>query len=93
MIVGVMEVELKIGDSCSLKDKRKVVKSLIDRTKNNFNVSIAEVGSNDILNFAILGLSFVSSTSRFVDKTFDKIINFWESNFNIEIVDLRRELL
>lgn len=88
-----MEVKFRIDNSCSLKDKRRVIKSLIDKTRNKFNVSIAEVGDNDILNIATVGMSFVSNNSRFVDKTFGKIINFWELIFNIEIVDLRRELL
>ncbi len=88
-----MEVKFRIDNSCSLKYKRRVIKSLIDKTRNKFNVSIAEVGDNDILNIATVGMSFVSNNSRFVDKTFDKIINFWELIFNIEIVDLRRELL
>ncbi len=88
-----MEVEFKIEDSRSLKDKRRVVKSLINRTRNNFNVSIAEIDNNDMLNLAKIGLSFVSNSSRFVDKTFDKVIAFWENNFNIEIINLRRNLL
>ncbi len=93
MIVGVMEVDLRIDDSFSLKDKRRVLKSLIDKTKRNFNVSIAEVENNDILNLATIGVSLVTNSSRFADETFDKIIKFWEYNFNVEIIDLRRELL
>ncbi len=93
MIVGIMEVEFRIEDSRSLKDKRRVVKSLINRTRNNFNVSISEIDSNDMLNLATIGLSFVSNSSRFADKTFDKVIAFWENNFDIEIINLRRNFL
>ncbi len=88
-----MKVDLKIEDSFSIKDKRRVLKSLIDKTKRSFNVSIAEVENNDILNLATIGVSFVTNSSRFIDETFDKIVRFWEDNFNIEIIDLRRDLL
>ncbi len=93
MIVGLMEIDLRIEDSFSLKDKRRVLKSLIDRTKRNFNVSIAEIDNNDMYNFATIGLSTVSNSSRFVDEVFDKILNYLQLNFNIEIIDARREQL
>ena len=88
-----MEIDLRIEDSFSLKDKRRVLKSLIDRTKRNFNVSIAEIDNNDMYNFATIGLSTVSNSSRFVDEVFDKILNYLQLNFNIEIIDARREQL
>ena len=88
-----MEIDLRIEDSFSLKDKRRVLKSLIDRTKRNFNVSIAEIDNNDMYNFATIGLSTVSNSSRFVDEVFDKILNYLQLNFNIEIIDTRREQL
>ncbi len=93
MIVGVMEVDIRIEDSFSLKDKRRVLKSLIERTKRNFNVSIAEVDSNEVHNFATIGIATVSNSTKYIDGSFNKILDFWEYNFNIEIVDSRRELL
>ncbi len=93
MIVGLMQIEIRIEDSFTLKDKRRVLKSLIERTKRNFNVSIAEVDNNEIVNFATLGLSTVSNSTRFIDEVFDKILGFLEINFNIEIVKAKRELI
>ncbi len=88
-----MQIEIRIEDSFTLKDKRRVLKSLIERTKRNFNVSIAEVDNNEIVNFATLGLSTVSNSTRFIDEVFDKILGFLEINFNIEIVKAKRELI
>ncbi len=88
-----MQIEIRIEDSFTLKDKRRVLKSLIERTKRNFNVSIAEVDNNEIVNFATLGLSTVSNSTRFIDEVFDKILGFLENNFNIEIVKAKRELI
>ncbi len=93
MIVGLMQIEIRIEDSFTLKDKRRVLKSLIERTKRNFNVSIAEVDNNEIVNFATLGLSAVSNSTRFIDEVFDKILGYLENNFNIEIIKAKRELI
>ncbi len=93
MIVGLMQIEIRIEDSFTLKDKRRVLKSLIERTKRNFNVSIAEVDNNEIVNFATLGLSAVSNSTRFIDEVFDKILGYLENNFNIEIIEAKRELI
>ena len=90
MIVGVMEIDFLIYDSFSLKDKRRVVKSLIERVKHNFNVSIAEVDNLDKHNFATVGVAVVSNEHTFIDRVFDKLIAFVESNFAVEIVDIRR---
>jgi len=93
VIVGLMQIEIRIEDSFTLKDKRRVLKSLIERTKRNFNVSIAEVDNNEIVNFATLGLSAVSNSTRFIDEVFDKILGYLENNFNIEIIKAKRELI
>jgi len=88
-----MQIDIRIEDSFTLKDKRRVLKSLIERTKRNFNVSIAEVDNNEIVNFATLGLSTVSNSTRFIDEVFDKILGYLENNFNVEIIKAKRELL
>ncbi|WP_041323959.1 DUF503 domain-containing protein [Hippea maritima] len=93
MIVGVMEVDFKIDNSFSLKDKRRVVRSLIEKTKNSFNVSVAEVDNNDVLNMATIGIAVVSNSSKFVDVVLNKILDFWEHNFECEIIDVRRDVL
>lgn len=75
MIVGVMQVELLIHDAFTLKDKRRVVKSIKDRISNGFNVSIAEVDALDAHRRAILGISLVGNDSRFVRTSLDKVLN------------------
>ncbi|AEA33689.1 protein of unknown function DUF503 [Hippea maritima DSM 10411] len=88
-----MEVDFKIDNSFSLKDKRRVVRSLIEKTKNSFNVSVAEVDNNDVLNMATIGIAVVSNSSKFVDVVLNKILDFWEHNFECEIIDVRRDVL
>ncbi len=88
-----MQIDFKIPNSFSLKDKRRVVKGILDKTKRMFNVSIAEVDSNEIINFAALGLACVSNSKIFIESSFDKILGFYDNAFEIEIVDVRRDFL
>ncbi len=93
MIVGILVLELKLYESFSLKEKRKVLKALIERARRNFNISIAEVDHNDIHNYATIGITCVSNSRRFLDSVLDKFLEFCQSNFNIEIVNARRDFL
>ncbi len=93
MVVGIMEIDFKIFDSFSLKDKRRVLKSIIDRTKRMFNVSVAEVDNNDVLNYATLGYAYVSNSKKMAESIFDKILNFYTVNFDIEIISVRKDFL
>jgi uncharacterized protein len=61
MYVGTLEVRLLLRESRSLKDKRQVVRSIKDRLRQGFNVSIAEVDSLDDRQVAVLGLAMVSN--------------------------------
>ncbi len=88
-----MEISFKILSSYSLKDKRRVVKSIIDKSKRMFNISIAEVDDNDIVNYVTLGIACVSNDKTVVESTFDKILSFCESNFDIEITSARKEFV
>lgn len=93
MFVGVLKLHLRIYNSFSLKEKRRVIKSLIERIKNKFNVAIAEIGENDTLRKAIIGISLVSNSKVAVDKQICSIFNFLESNPEIEIIDREVQIL
>jgi len=78
MIVGVCKIELYIPEANSLKAKRKVIKSLKDRVRKKFNVSIAEVELQNLWQRAILGVATVSNDKKQVDAAFSKVISFME---------------
>ena len=61
IVVGYTVLELRLHDAMSLKDKRQVVKSVIERVKRRYNVSITEVGEHDSPRMALLGVSCVST--------------------------------
>lgn len=92
MIVGTMKIVFHIHDNRSLKGKRKIVKSMVDKVKNKFNVAIAEIGSNDKWQKIELGVSTVGNDRRHIDKSLNNILAFLESLYLAEMVDLNTEI-
>ena len=92
MVVGTLKIDLYLHDNRSLKGKRKVVRSVIDKVKHKFNVSIAEIGSNDKWQKIELGVSAVGNDRRHIDSSLDNILGFVEALYLAEIVDSRIEI-
>jgi len=67
-VVGVLTLELRIEQAHSLKEKRHVVKSLKDRLRHKFNVSVAEIDDQDLHNSAVIAAAVVSSSRDFAEK-------------------------
>ena len=93
MIVGALEVQLRLHDTFSLKDKRRVIRSLKDRIANKFNVSIAEVDALDNRRHAVLGVSLVGNDSRYVQSCLDKIVDKIREVHNASLIEYQIELL
>lgn len=91
MIVGVMTAQLYLYGITSLKDKRKIVKSLIERLKARFNISVSEVDHQDIKTSALIGIALVSNETRFVNQQFDKIIDFMRRDGRFTLGPVERE--
>ena len=87
MVVGTLKISIYIHDSQSLKEKRKVVKSIVTKVQTKFNASIAEIGSNDKWQMVELGISTVANDRRFVNSTLDTILSYVDSLYLGEIVD------
>src|SRR5437660_1153031 len=87
MTIGVLQLELFIGDAMSLKDKRRVVKSLKDRIAHGHNVSIAEVGALDAHRRSMLAVAMVSNDSRYVEGALSKLVDFVKTVPQVELVD------
>ncbi|MDK7755247.1 MAG: DUF503 domain-containing protein [Peptoniphilus harei] len=93
MIIGICTCEIFIFNANSLKSKRSVVKSIIEKSKNRFNISIAEVGENDKWQKSIIAFSTISNDQKIVEETIEKVINFFDSYSEIEIININREIL
>ena len=93
MIIGVLQVELDIPGAESLKDKRRVVKSVKDRLHREHLVSVAEVAQQDNLTTAILGFALVGSDGRKIGQTLDKICEKLRSLHDAEVAATKRHLI
>ena len=93
MVVGTGLIILRLHDCRSLKGKRKVVKSMINRLRNNFNLSVAEVGANDIYQRAEIGFSLVGNDSSLINSKIDKIFNMAEDLGLAEIIETEMEII
>ena len=93
MVVGVLTVRLAIFEALSLKDKRRVVKSLKDRLSARHNVSVAEVDDLDHRQAATIGVAMVSNDARFVESCLSKILDEIRANPRASLVHSDIELL
>ena len=93
MIVGVCQVCLHLPEGHSLKAKRQVLSSLKTRLGQNFNVSVAEVGDQDLWQRATLGIACVANETRYVNQVLDRVLKVIRSNPRLELLDSQIELL
>ncbi len=88
MNVGICRLRIHIPESQSLKDKRKILQSLLTRMKKQFNISIAEIGDQDVWRIATIGIACVSNHTYRVDEVFEAIISIILRDYpTIEIIE------
>ena len=95
MKVGVSEITLHLPGCHSLKDKRQVIQSIMSRTRQKYDVAIAEVDDQDHWQIATLGVSCVSNSSQHIDQILGSVQRFIEetrpdiivTNTEVEIIN------
>jgi uncharacterized protein YlxP (DUF503 family) len=92
MVVGSLRVRLLVRESRSLKDKRQVVRSIKDRLRNHFNVSVAEVEAEDNRQLVVLGFAMVSNEVQHVKAAFEQIVAALRSHPVAELLDHNMEV-
>lgn len=93
MHVGTLTIVLHLHETESLKDKRQILKSLIETTRQKFNLSIAEVDDLDMWRRATIGIAFVSNDVRHVQRVLDKVLDTLESNPRLDVGTVEMEIL
>jgi hypothetical protein len=93
MCVGVLQIDLLIRGNTSLKGKRQLLRSIKDRTRRRYNVSIAEVDHNDLWQRAGLAITCVSNDRKHANSVLSDVVNFIEGNFEIELLDYTIEII
>ena len=92
MIVGTLKLRLVLRESHSLKDKRRVIKSLKDTLSNKFNISVAETDEQDVWQTAEIGAAAVGTDGSFVQSVLTSVVNYVRFFGGVELVDAQQEL-
>ncbi|MBI2891181.1 MAG: DUF503 domain-containing protein [Nitrospirae bacterium] len=92
LVVGVLSLELFLDGRQSLKEKRYALRKILDRVRNEFNVSIAETGFQDLWQRSGLGITMVSSDRRIVDSILDRIPRLIETWTDAQVTRADREV-
>ncbi|GAB4270608.1 MAG: DUF503 domain-containing protein [Candidatus Rifleibacteriota bacterium] len=87
MIVAIGTFEMHFPEIHSLKEKRQILRCLIDRVKAKFNASIAEVDNNDLWQRGTIGVSLVSNDRTLLQKMAARIEEILSDHAQVEIVD------
>jgi uncharacterized protein YlxP (DUF503 family) len=93
MHIGLLQAALSIPDAYSLKDKRRVIKSLKDRVVNKMNISVAEIGQQEVWNRAELAFVTVAAEKSVVEKRLSEISKRLEQNHEWVLLELKTEFL
>ncbi len=94
MKLGICKLKLRLPENQSLKGKRQVLKSIITRVRNNYNVAIAEVDDQELWQLATLGIACVSNTDQQVNSVLSKVVDFISrSRFDVEMLDYEIEIM
>ena len=92
-MIGVCKLDLRLPENHSLKEKRHVLRKLVDRVRTRFNVAISEVGDNDLWQRAQMGFCTVGNDRRHINSSLDKVINFIEQMNLVEMLQTEIEII
>jgi hypothetical protein len=93
MIVGALQIDLRLSDCHSLKEKRSVLRRLTARLRQAHNIAIAEVDHQDAWQSARLGVTAVSSRTLLVEKVLHRVLNEIDGQDGVEVVGHLLEIL
>lgn len=94
MKVGLLTLHLQVAGSHSLKDKRRILKSLTARLRRDFNVSVAEIDDNDRWQSAILGIACVANDADYAQGVLLSVVKVVENGrLDAQILDYQIELV
>jgi len=93
MFVAAIRLELSIPHANSLKSKRQVLTSMIDRLRSRFGAAVAEVGDQDLWQRSVIGIALVSAQQHHVREMADKVTGFVEAHWEGEVCAIEVEIL
>jgi uncharacterized protein YlxP (DUF503 family) len=91
MIVGTARFDLRLHGVQSLKQKRSVIRRLLNQLRSSCPVSVAEVGHADLLQRSIIGICIVSTSEAIIDSVFRQLETIIETSGSVEMIDAETE--
>jgi len=92
VVVGSLEIQLKLAGTRSLKDKRRIIRSLMEKSRNEFHVAIAEVDDQDLWGNAALGVACVSNDPIHVESILGQVVNLFDEHPEVEVANVAQEI-
>jgi uncharacterized protein YlxP (DUF503 family) len=93
LVVGVLSVTLYIGGITGLKDKRRVIKSILTKIQSKFNAAASETGRQDEWNYCEMGFSCVSNKAAHAESMLSSVMRFIDNDIRVEVIQSMSELL
>ncbi|SHE40619.1 hypothetical protein SAMN02746089_00241 [Caldanaerobius fijiensis DSM 17918] len=93
MYVGTIKIYLVANWVHSLKEKRMIIKSLASKVRNKFNVSIAEIGNQDLHQSIVLGIACIGSDYVYADNIIEDVLNFIEKSTDAYVSNVEKEII
>ena len=93
MVVGTLEIHIRMDGCRSLKDKRRILRPLIERLRRDFHVAVAEVGDNDIWNVATIGVSCVSTTHIHAEQIMQSVTTAIDEGTEYTVEGVRQDYI
>lgn len=93
MVVGLLEIRLRLPGVHSLKEKRSVLRRLLNRLRQTFNVSVAEIGDQDLWQAAVLAVACVSGHASQAHRLLEQVLAFTERDANVQVTGSNLDIL
>ncbi|MBI4550618.1 MAG: DUF503 domain-containing protein [Candidatus Omnitrophica bacterium] len=93
MHIGSLQIKLRISEANSLKSKRFVIRSLQTRIRSKFNVSVSEIGDQDLWQSSLVGICMVAGERAYVNEVLDKVLDLVRSETRAELIDFKLEFI
>lgn len=93
MVIGSLILEIYIPQAHSLKEKRMILRPIIEKLKNRFNVAVAEIDKQDSWQSATIAVVSVSTDKKHIEKVLQQVINFLDENFPDLHINISKEII
>jgi hypothetical protein len=92
VVVGTCRADIFISDSNSLKDRRRVVRSILEHLRRNYNISATELEDNRLWRRTVLGVACIANEAKSADQTLSRVVRYLDTHPQIRLLDCQVEI-